>query len=116
MFEAASPVYRITNAYEWTERAFRLLEAEQLTVTEHGAPAAAGFVVSGPCPRCEHHIVDRRAFVALTGMGGGGRDGGTDATEAVVLDVSCGCGTAHQDAPEGVTGCGASFRIELTAG
>lgn len=116
MFEAASPVYRSTNSYEWTERAFRLLEAGHLRVTEHGVPAAPAFVVSGPCPRCDHHIVDRRAFVALTGMGGGSRGGESDSAEAVVLDVSCGCGTAHQEAPEGVTGCGAGFRIELTAG
>ncbi|MFP8885689.1 hypothetical protein [Streptomyces mangrovi] len=122
MADAAAFPYLATNDYEWTERAFQLLEAERLTVSAHSASGVPGFVVAGPCPRCEHHLTDRQVTVALTGMSGTGRhaqdefenpESETDAVDAVVLDVTCGCGTAHQDAPEGAAGCGASFRIEL---
>ncbi|MFF3286143.1 hypothetical protein [Streptomyces sp. NPDC003023] len=112
---AASLAYLPTTAYEWTERAFRLLETERLTVSPHGTDDAPVFVVAGPCPRCDHHFVDRQVTVALTGMGGVSRGDDSDASRSVVLDVTCGCGAAHEDAPEGATGCGVSFRIELAA-
>ncbi|MBT2365647.1 hypothetical protein J7E88_10025 [Streptomyces sp. ISL-10] len=113
MSEGASPAFRATTDIEWTERAFRSLEDRRLTVAAHDAGGVPAFVVAGPCPRCEHHLVDRQVSVALTGLTGAQRQVNGAVLDVVVLDVTCGCGTAHQDAPEGVTGCGASFRIEL---
>ncbi|MGA5704178.1 hypothetical protein [Peterkaempfera bronchialis] len=115
MSEASFPAYVVTTDYRWTDRAYDLLEAQELTVKPHNEDTAPCFVVSGRCPRCDHHLVDRQVTVALTGMAGASRGSNGDPQEAVVLDVTCGCGTAHQDAPTGVTGCGVSFRIELTA-
>ncbi|NWF27310.1 hypothetical protein HW130_13680 [Streptomyces sp. PKU-EA00015] len=113
MSDAASP-YLATADFEWTERAFRLLESQQLTVSRHGAGDVPGYVVSGPCPRCGHHFTDRQVLVALAGLSGPDRqEHGGVVPAAVVLDVTCGCGSAHDDAPEGTAGCGASFRIEL---
>ncbi|ALC23561.1 hypothetical protein ACH46N_08050 [Streptomyces pristinaespiralis] len=113
MSDAAAPAYLATTDRELTDRAYDLLEAGQLTVSPHGSGDVYGFVVAGPCPRCAHHIVDRQVSVALTGTGGVGRSADADPVETVVLDVSCGCGSTHVDAPEGLTGCGASFRLEL---
>jgi len=89
-----------------------MLVDERLKVVQQSGNDAPGFVVSGPCPRCDHHLVDRRALLALAGMSGT-RGGSGDTPETVILDITCGCGTAHQGAPEGVTGCGASFRLQM---
>ncbi|GHG88864.1 hypothetical protein GCM10018780_07650 [Streptomyces lanatus] len=37
------------------------------------------------------------------------------APAVVTVDVTCGCGHTHAGAPEGTTGCGVSFRVELEA-
>ncbi|MDO0924645.1 hypothetical protein QQY24_04140 [Streptomyces sp. TG1A-8] len=108
----APPAYVATSDVQWTNRAYRMLLDRRPTVSRRGGDGVPGLVVSGPCPRCEHHLVDRRVLLALTGLGAT-RGGSAGAPETVVLDVTCGCGSTHQDAPEGVTGCGASFRIEL---
>ncbi|MFG2811252.1 hypothetical protein [Streptomyces massasporeus] len=105
--------YLATTDFRWTERAFELLGAQRLTVSDHTADGVTGVVVSGPCPRCDHHFVDRRALDAVTGMSGATRNGDGRPSDVALLDVTCGCDTAHEGAPEGTAGCGASFRIEL---
>ncbi|MEV0978347.1 hypothetical protein [Streptomyces sp. NPDC049915] len=108
-----SSAYLPTTDFNWTERAFALYEQGRLTVTEHTADGVSGAVVSGPCPRCDHHFVDRRSLDALTGLAGVSRNGEGEPSDLILLDVTCGCGTPHEGAPEGATGCGVSFRIEL---
>ncbi|MFD7880253.1 hypothetical protein ACFV5G_40345 [Streptomyces sp. NPDC059766] len=54
---------------------------------------------------------------ALAGLAGPDRGGdGGPSTDAVLLDVTCGCVGEHVSAPEGKIGCGASFRIEVVTG
>lgn len=112
MSAEAEPTYTVTCDAQWTTQAYHLLMDGRLQVFPRGGKDAPGFLVTGPCPRCDHHLVDRRALLALTGMSGT-RGGSGGAPERFILDITCGCGTTHQGAPEGVTGCGASFRIEM---
>lgn len=111
-----STAYLETTAFEWTKRAFDLLNRDELTAVPRQADGVTTVVVAGPCPRCAHPLVDRQVGVVVTGVAGGTRRGtlaGDAPPEAIVIDVTCGCGTVHDGAPEMVSGCGVSFRIEL---
>ena len=118
--------YRESFDYEWTEKAFGMLESGAL----HGEVVSRDGVVRsrvwGMCPRCEdcgHEIDDRQTLTAVTNlMGrewrlttrGHGQDNDKQAgPEFIPVDVSCGCGKAHPGGPAGSTGCGVSFRVEL---
>jgi hypothetical protein len=115
--------YHKTTAFEWTERAFHLLDRQQLAVTPTVLAGVRSVEVAGPCPRCDHHLIDRQVGVAVTGLGAGTR--GTvrgpssvqedDPPSTMVVDVTCGCGNTHAGAPESVTGCGVTFRVMMTA-
>ena len=111
--------------YQWTEKAFGMLESGAL----HGEVVSRDGVVRsrvwGGCPRCQecgHELDDRQTLTAVTNlMGrewlttrGQGQDSGGEAGPVfVAVDVSCGCGKNHADGPAGSTGCGVSFRVEL---
>ncbi len=112
MSDEADVSYSATTDFRWTERAFALLDSQDLRILPHEAGGAPCFVVTGPCPRCDHHLVDRQVTAALTGLSGPSRGEGGEAVKVVSLDVTCSCGNAHQNAPQGATGCGVSFRIE----
>ncbi|MFF7441162.1 hypothetical protein [Streptomyces sp. NPDC008122] len=115
MSEETALAYLQTADYGWTRRAFELLGTRALTVTPYEGGGAPCFVVEGPCPRCDHHLVDRQVTTGLTGMSGPSRGEGGNRAPAIVLDVTCGCGGAHENAPAGAVGCGASFRIVMDA-
>lgn len=111
--------------YQWTEKAFAMLESGTL----HGEVISREGVVRskvwGSCPRCQecgHELDDRQTLTAVTNlMGrdwlttrGQGKDSGAEASPVfVAVDVSCGCGKTHPGGPAGSTGCGVSFRVEL---
>ena len=113
--------------YSWTEKAFEMLERDDL----HGSVVARDGVVSsrvwGPCPRCSHALDDRQTHTAVTNLlssewrtvgraisGQPSLPSGEEAGPVFFpVDVSCGCADKHRDAPEGTTGCGVSFRVEL---
>ncbi len=116
--------YQESADYAWTETAFEMLERQDL----HGEVISRGGIVRsrvwGPCPRCRHDLDDRQTHTAVTSLmgwqprGRGGTDPGQpgvgDADAPfIAVDVSCGCGTSHPDAPAGQAGCGVSFRVEL---
>lgn len=116
--------YRESMEFAWTEKAFGMLQHGEL----HGNVIATHGIVQsrvwGPCPRCQHQLDDRQVLTAVTNLPGGqwrGR-GGTATTQSDTdtvepkfydIDVSCGCGDSHPEAPAGMTGCGVSFRVEL---
>ena len=107
--------------YSWTEKAFEMLERDEL----HGEVVSADEIVRsrvwGPCPRCRHTLDDRQTHTAITNLMGGerrqqgpaGPGGGDPGLVFFTVDVSCGCGDSHSGAPPGKTGCGVSFRVEL---
>lgn len=105
--------YEPTAAYEWTERAYQLLVEGRLQGRAFDTGEVLSSHVWGPCPRCEHPLDDRQVHTAVvSGVGRGpGRTGEIPGTLAV--DVACGCAFPHPRAPEGVPGCGVSFRVEL---
>jgi hypothetical protein len=116
--EPADLPYRQTTAFEWTRQAFDMLSTNTLTATARRTAGITSVVVAGPCPRCAHRLVDRQVGVAVTGVAGGTTRGvlpEVAAPETIAVDVTCGCGTHHNGAPESTTGCGVSFRIELIA-
>lgn len=113
---ASEDRYERTTAFRWTERAFELLETGKLRA-EIKQPRQGVRVahVWGQCPRCGHHLDDWQPLSALTGVVGTRRPDSAahDAVDVEVIDVGCGCGMVHSDAPAETTGCGVSFRIEL---
>lgn len=121
--------YEMTSDYVWTEKAYQSLQEGR---DMHGEVISRdGVLVSrvwGQCPRCQHFLDDRQTLTALPGLigvrggdrveRGAGRveteqDESPSAWRYTRVDVSCGCGDAHQGAPGGKTGCGVSFRVEL---
>ncbi|KAB1988308.1 hypothetical protein [Streptomyces triticiradicis] len=116
MSEGPALDYLLTTDFRWTQRAFDLLQEELLTVDPHEAGGAPCFVISGPCPRCEHHMTDRQVTTALAGLAGPDRGAEGRPSAEVLLDVTCGCVGEHGNAPEGKVGCGASFRIAVVTG
>ena len=117
---ATAMPYLETCELEWTERAFALLIGNRMTAVPRLTDGVLTIVVAGPCPRCAHHLVDRQVATAVAGVGSGtvrrfSIPRSAPAARTVQLDVTCGCGTTHPGAPDTVTGCGVSFRIELVA-
>lgn len=116
--------YQESTDFRWTEKAFGMLERGELhgeVVSPHGIIQSR---VWGPCPRCRHILDDQQTLTAVTNLPGGEwRGGGAVAPDQsgrgdtgpkfYDVDVSCGCGDRHSGAPEGKTGCGVSFRVEL---
>ncbi len=111
----AAERYERTTAFVWTQRAFDLLEAGTLRAEiRQPRPGVRTSHVWGPCPRCGHDIDDWQPLSAVTGVvRRTGSEIGSAPAAAEVIDIGCGCGTTHADAPGGVTGCGVSFRVEL---
>ncbi|RLK58770.1 hypothetical protein [Actinokineospora cianjurensis] len=104
-----------TADFEWTVRAFEALEGGRL----HGKVFTADGVVSthvwGRCPRCAHPLDDRQVHTAV--ITGPSREADAqDEPPALAVDIACQCGHPHPQAPDGVAGCGVSFRVELVLG
>lgn len=118
--QAVAAPYEETAEFKWTKRAFESLTANALTAETRWSAGVGSVIVTGPCPRCAHQMADRQVLAAVTGLSAGPRPDPPPTAEAerretVVVDVTCGCGLVHAGAPEDVTGCGVSFRIELEA-
>ncbi|MEV7094527.1 hypothetical protein AB0M80_17005 [Amycolatopsis sp. NPDC051045] len=61
---------------------------------------------------------DRQVHSAVTNVLGGSRGVKTSSKPGpavVPVDITCGCGRAHDGSPNEQTGCGVSFRVELEA-
>lgn len=110
--------------YAWTEKAFEMLEHDELQGEVISGDGIIRSRVSGPCPRCRHNLDDRQMHTAVTNLMGAERRGlwgdrkaaGGDAAAEpsfFPIDVSCDCTGNHPGAPAGKTGCGTSFRVEL---
>lgn len=109
--------YEESAAYRWTERAYELLVTGDL----HGRAFTSDGVLSshvwGECPRCGHPLDDRQVHTAV--VSGVGRWPGRVTRRGTPpppldVDVACGCKHAHPLAPPDTTGCGVSFRVELS--
>jgi hypothetical protein len=115
--------YHESTDYSWTEKAFDMLERNDLQgeVVSHDGIVRSR--VWGQCPRCPHTLDDRQTHTALANLMGGewhgrsaagpGQSGADTGLRFFPVDVSCGCGNRHFGAPAGKTGCGVSFRVEL---
>ncbi len=108
--------------YSWTEKAFGMLERDDL----HGEVVSREEIIRsrvwGRCPRCRHALDDQQTHTAVTNLmerrGRSAARTGQPADEDTgpaffPVDVSCGCGASHPGTPPGKTGCGVSFRVEL---
>lgn len=113
---ASQDPYEKTTAFRWTEHAFALLEIGKLYAEiQQPCPGVRVSHVWGQCPRCGHHLDDWQTLSAVTGLVSARRSDAAahDSVDVEPIDVSCGCGMTHPDAPPDTTGCGVSFRIEL---
>jgi hypothetical protein len=114
--EHADVPWRPLSDFDWTKRAFERLIDHRLRFDLGTRDDVVSTRVWGPCPRCEGPIDDRqvRSAVALIGTGRGQDPTFTPGPERIPVDITCGCGRVHPGAAEGITGCGVSFRVELT--
>ncbi|WP_326555142.1 hypothetical protein [Micromonospora sp. NBC_01813] len=112
------PQYAQTAAYEWTERAYRLLLGGQLQARPFDADGVLSSHVWGDCPRCGHQLDHRQVHTAVA-AGPGRQTGGRiipPTLPTLEIDVPCGCRHTHSGAPDGTLGCGVSFRVEIVVG
>lgn len=110
--------YAQTAAYEWTERAYRLLLDGQLQARSFATDGVVSSHVWGACPRCGHQLDHRQVHTAIA-AGPGRQTGGQiipPTPPTLEVDVPCGCRHAHPHAPDGTLGCGVSFRVEIVRG
>lgn len=114
--------FRESADYSWTEKAFNMLKQGDLQGEMTIRDGIITSCVWGSCPRCNHALDDRQTHTAVTNLMGGTRRGssGSGTPDGIgigsvffAVDVSCGCGNSHPDAPTGTSGCGVSFRVEL---
>ncbi len=108
--------YGETSGYEWTERAFVLMNQQLLTASPRYVDGIVSVAVEGQCPRCGHHTFGTWVDTVVTGVsvGARGMSAEDDGPPRVIeVDVTCGCATPHANAPEKVVGCGVSFRVAL---
>ena len=119
---AAQTPYQNTADETSGRNAFELYQRGELQVQAFDTDGVVSAQVWGPCPRCGHELnirmtlstpiaglrSGRSVWAALTRRDVPGTSGKPGAVE-----VGCGCGYTHPGAPERVTGCGVSFRVEL---
>ncbi|WFB05820.1 hypothetical protein LRS74_01380 [Streptomyces sp. LX-29] len=108
-----------TSEFTWTDRAYDLLEQNLLHAQVDVVDGVLTTKVWGRCPRCAGQLHDVQVPTAVGDFagtrGGGGWGSAVPEPPVVIVDVTCGCGVPHLDAPEGTTGCGVTFRVELVA-
>jgi hypothetical protein len=109
--------WNLDSGFAWTEKAYeRLLDQTLQAHVEHGFNVVSTRI-TGPCPRCDGPLDDRQVHTAIAVLGGNDRGPGAapaDDAGRLPVDVTCDCRITHPSAPAGTTGCGVSFRIELT--
>lgn len=118
---ADDELYQELVGYEWTEKAYHMVERGELHGEAFSHERIVRSRVWGPCPRCGHDLDDRQTHTAVISIMGTetrgwpprGRPGYEEPSSPFEVDVSCGCGDPHYGAPEGKTGCGVSFRVAL---
>jgi hypothetical protein len=105
---------------EWARRAMDLFRARRLQVAAFDTAGVVSAQAWGTCPRCGDDLnvqptltapvpEGRGLWAALKGRGTPARQGIPDSVE-----VGCGCEHTHPGAPDGVKGCGVSFRLPTT--
>lgn len=113
--------YREAIGFEWTETAFDMLtngtgDLRGEATVKDGITSSR---VAGYCPCCRpHDLDDRQTHSAVTNQLGGVWRGASPVTQKaapryLAVDITCGCRRAHPGAPDGRTGCGVTFRVEL---
>lgn len=112
-YETESP-----NQYHWTQLAYEALTAGTMAAQIVGTEGARRATVSGPCPRCKHEVNFDQLLDAVAGEDGGlktlGLEDEVDAPAYLELVVTCRCGEAHDNRPDGVqSGCGINFRADI---
>jgi hypothetical protein len=109
--------YEVSADETWAERALDLYKSRQLQVQAFNTDGVVSAQVWGTCPRCTHSLDVQMTLSApvVTWRGGWSSIGRGDPEVPEEIDVGCGCGIAHQGAPESVTGCGVSFPLPTAA-
>jgi hypothetical protein len=114
-YDTAAP-----NAYEWTERAFDLLQSGDLAASIETKAGIHTALVTGQCPRCRHAMTFQLVLDTVTGESLGTlsvRKTTYARQEYVALTVSCQCTEPHAGRPGNIDhGCGINFRIDMRAG
>lgn len=105
--------YERTAEDSWTARAMGLFQKGNLQVQAFSTGGVISAQVWGTCPRCDHNLNVQLTLTApvVTFRGGWSNTGRKDAKIPSHIDVDCGCGLAHDGAPEQVKGCGVTFRL-----
>ncbi len=107
----------------WDDRALELVRNNALQLESFAPDGPDGVVsvrVSGACPRCRHDLDVRRTLTApllrtaWRSLLGGHASTAPQLPGPHLVDVACGCGRAHPQAPGAMRGCGVAFRMPLS--
>ncbi|GAA3951878.1 hypothetical protein [Actinoplanes auranticolor] len=113
--------YENTAGSAWAAKALDYVRRKRLRVAVLDSDGVVSAQVWGTCPRCSHDldcqltltipVLDVRDGRGLwPNLGFPAPKVGTSEIPPSV-EVACGCGRTHPDAPEKVLGCGVSFRL-----
>ena len=110
--------YEDSSDLRWTEIAAEMMAKGRIAGRFKLTGGIGSAHVWGFCPRCEHRFDVRQTLTAVipgerTGVINEGRQAPDAELLPVPVDVDCGCGLVHSGGPDGITGCGISFRVEL---
>ena len=110
--------YQESSDLRWTEIAVDMLTKGTLAGRFRSTRGVGSAHVWGSCPRCGDTLDVRQTLTAvLAGERSGALNERYHAAEMnmipVAVDIDCGCHVMHSGAPDGIAGCGISFRVEL---
>lgn len=99
-------------AARWTDLAYDLLVAGELTavIRVHGEVSVE--MISGPCPRCHDRFAHSAPRAGVSDrVGVLAHEHTALPSDWVFVDLWCECTEFHPERPEGRSGCGVGFRV-----
>lgn len=110
--------YEESSDLRWTEIAVDMITKGSIDGRFKITGGIGSAHVWGSCPRCKHRFDVRQTLTAVipgerTGVINEGHQAPSAGLYPVAVDVDCGCSVVHPGGPDGITGCGISFRVEL---
>jgi hypothetical protein len=110
--------YEESSDLRWTEIAAEMIAKGSIVGRFKLTGGIGSAHVWGFCPRCEDRFDVRQTMTAVipgerTGVINERRQASDAEIYPVQVDVDCRCNIVHPGAPDGVTGCGVSFRVQL---
>lgn len=99
-------------AARWTDLAYDLLVAGDITAVIRVEGDVSLELISGPCPRCHDRFAHAAPRSGVSGNAGVlAHEQARLPSDWVFVDLWCECTELHTGRPEGRAGCGVGFRV-----